>query len=214
MKRIIITCILILTAGLCLAPVLFLLVGTFMGNHEIYTCIAPALGKEMGLLSGIFCHNTRRCRMLWGSFSIHQNIFRCSGTRFFTRGQFWQGRCFWHAGSVGAGAVFFPRKKNSLPAVHSRDDDAVSGHDVVAVSGVKPSGNAGQTAVSRFARNFCNVFRLYYVPLFPWNTGKCHGGGTYGRGGEFQIFLRIGIPLEVRASCRHWYFRFWTVLAC
>ena len=23
----------------------FLLVGTFMGNHEIYTCIAPALGK-------------------------------------------------------------------------------------------------------------------------------------------------------------------------
>ena len=47
---------------------------------------------------------------------------------------------FWHAGSVGAGAVFFPRKKNSLPAVHSRDDDAVSGHDVVAVSGVKPSG--------------------------------------------------------------------------
>ena len=50
---------------------------------------------------------------------------------------------FWHAGSVGAGAVFFPRKKNSLPAVHSRDDDAVSGHDVVAVSGVKPSGNVG-----------------------------------------------------------------------
>ena len=49
MKRIIITCILILTAGLCLAPVLFLLVGTFMGNHEIYTCIAPALGKGDGL---------------------------------------------------------------------------------------------------------------------------------------------------------------------
>ena len=48
MKRIIITCILILTAGLCLAPVLFLLVGTFMGNHEIYTCIAPALGKGDG----------------------------------------------------------------------------------------------------------------------------------------------------------------------
>lgn len=102
---------------------------------------------------------------------------------------------FWHAGSVGAGAVFFPRKKNSLPAVHSRDDDAVSGHDVVAVSGVKPSGNAGQTAVSRFARNFCNVFRLYYVPLFPWNIGKCHGGGTYGRGGRIPDFLRIGIPL-------------------
>ena len=50
--------------------------------------------REMGLLSGIFCHNTRRCRMLWSFFSIHQNIFRCSGTRFFTRGQFWQGRCF------------------------------------------------------------------------------------------------------------------------
>lgn len=85
--------------------------------------------------------------------------------------------------------VFFPRKKNSLPAVHSRDDDAVSGHDVVTVSGVKPSGNAGQTAVSRFARNFCNVFRLYYVPLFPWNTGKCHGGGTYGRGGRIPDFF-------------------------
>ena len=96
---------------------------------------------------------------------------------------------FWHAGSVGAGAVFFPRKKNSLPAVHSRDDDAVSGHDVVAVSGVKPSGNAGQTAGSCFARNFCNVFRLYYVPLFPWNTGKCHGGGTYGRGGRIPDFF-------------------------
>ena len=90
---------------------------------------------------------------------------------------------------MGAGAVFFPRKKNSLPAVHSRDDDAVSGHDVVAVSGVKPSGNAGQTAGSRFARNFCNVFRLYYVPLFPWNTGKCHGGGTYGRGGRIPDFF-------------------------
>ena len=49
MKRIIITGILILAAGLCLAPVLFLLVGTFMGNHEIYTCIAPALGKGDGL---------------------------------------------------------------------------------------------------------------------------------------------------------------------
>ena len=49
MKRIIITGILILEAGLCLAPVLFLLVGTFMGNHEIYTCIAPALGKGDGL---------------------------------------------------------------------------------------------------------------------------------------------------------------------
>lgn len=63
----------------------------------------------------------------------------------------------------GAGAVFFPRKKNSLPAVHSRDDDAVSGHDVVAVSGVKPSGNAGQTAGSRFARNFAtfSVFIMY-----------------------------------------------------
>ena len=48
MKRIIITGILILAAGLCLAPVLFLLVGTFMGNHEIYTCIAPALGKGDG----------------------------------------------------------------------------------------------------------------------------------------------------------------------
>ena len=48
MKRIIITGILILTAGLCLAPVLFLLVGTFMGNYEIYTCIAPALGKGNG----------------------------------------------------------------------------------------------------------------------------------------------------------------------
>ena len=151
--------------------------------------------REMGLLSGIFCHNTRRCRMLWSFFSIHQNIFRCSGTSIFYTGQFWQADAFWHAGSVGAGAVFFPRKKNSLPAVHSRDDDAVSGHDVVAVSGVKPSGNAGQTAGSRFARNFCNVFRLYYVPLFPWNTGKCHGGGTYGRGGRIPDFLRIGIPL-------------------
>lgn len=34
---------------MCLAPVLFLLVGTFMGNYEIYTCIAPALGKGDGL---------------------------------------------------------------------------------------------------------------------------------------------------------------------
>lgn len=163
MKRIIITCILILTAGLCLAPVLFLLVGTFMGNHEIYTCIAPALEREMGLLSGIFCHNTRRCRMLWSFFSIHQNIFRCSGTRFLHGGNSGRADAFWHAGSVGAGAVFFPRKKNSLPAVHSRDDDAVSGHDVVAVSGVKPSGNAGQTAGSRFARNFAtfSVFIMY-----------------------------------------------------
>ena len=46
MKRIIITGILILTAGLCLAPVLFLLVGTFMGNYEIYTCIGILFAEE------------------------------------------------------------------------------------------------------------------------------------------------------------------------
>lgn len=32
--------------------------------------------------------------------------------------------------------------------------------------------------------------------------------------GEFQIFCGSAYRLEVRASCRHWYFRFWTVLAC
>lgn len=50
---------------------------------------------------------------------------------------------FRHAGSVGVGAVFFSRKKNGLPAVHSCDDDAVSGHDAVAISGVKSSWDAG-----------------------------------------------------------------------
>ena len=196
MKRIIITCILILTAGLCLAPVLFLLVGTFMGNHEIYTCIAPALGKGDGLAIWHLLPQYPTLQNVVELLFDSPEYFQMFWNSIFYTGAILAGQMlFWHAGSVGAGAVFFPRKKNSLPAVHSRDDDAVSGHDVVAVSGVKPSGNAGQTAGSRFARNFCNVFRLYYVPLFPWNTGKCHGGGTYGRGGEFQIFLRIGIPL-------------------
>ena len=178
MKRIIITGILILAAGLCLAPVLFLLVGTFMGNHEIYTCIAPALGKGDGLaiwhllpqyptlqnVVELLFDSPEYFQMFWNSIFLHG-------------GNSGRADAFWHAGSVGAGAVFFPRKKNSLPAVHSRDDDAVSGHDVVAVSGVKPSGNAGQTAGSRFARNFCNVFRLYYVPLFQRDSSGVSGSG-------------------------------------
>ena len=141
--------------------------------------------REMGLLSGIFCV-AECCGAPFRFTRIFSDVLELD---FLHGGNSGRADAFWHAGSVGAGAVFFPRKKNSLPAVHSRDDDAVSGHDVVAVSGVKPSGNAGQTAGSRFARNFCNVFRLYYVPLFPWNIGKCHGGGTYGRGGRIPDFF-------------------------
>lgn len=48
MKRII--CIIILTifAFLAAAPLIFLLTGTFMGNQEIFKCIAPALGQADG----------------------------------------------------------------------------------------------------------------------------------------------------------------------
>lgn len=48
MKRIVLISILLLTAGMCLAPVLFLLTGTFMGNQEIYNCVAPVLGGKDG----------------------------------------------------------------------------------------------------------------------------------------------------------------------
>lgn len=40
--------ILIFFAVCCLAPVLFLLSAAFMGNLEIFACIAPALGKKEG----------------------------------------------------------------------------------------------------------------------------------------------------------------------
>lgn len=190
MKRIIITGILILEAGLCLAPVLFLLVGTFMGNHEIYTCIAPALGKGDGLAIWHLLPQYPTLQNVVELLFDSPEYFQMFWNSIFYTGAILAGQMlFGMPAAWGAGAVFFPRKKNSLPAVHSRDDDAVSGHDVVAVSGVKPSGNAGQTAGSRFARNFCNVFSLYYVPLFPWNTGKCHGGGTYGRGGRIPDFF-------------------------
>ena len=48
MKKIISISMLLLTAGTCLAPVIFLLSGTFMGNQEIYNCVAPALGGKDG----------------------------------------------------------------------------------------------------------------------------------------------------------------------
>ena len=48
MKKIIAAGILVVTAGICLVPVLFLVAGTFMGNQEIYKCVAPALGGKDG----------------------------------------------------------------------------------------------------------------------------------------------------------------------
>lgn len=42
------TVILVLVALLAVAPVCFLITGTFMGNSEIYHCIAPALENEAG----------------------------------------------------------------------------------------------------------------------------------------------------------------------
>ena len=131
MKRIIITGILILAAGLCLAPVLFLLVGTFMGNHEIYTCIAPALGKGDGLAATI-PDVAECCGAPFRFARIFSDVLELD---FLHGGNSGRADAFWHAGSVGAGAVFFPRKKNSLPAVYSRDDDAVSGYASWQLSG-------------------------------------------------------------------------------
>ena len=193
MKRIIITAILILAAGLCLAPVLFLLVGTFMGNREIYTCIAPALGKGDGLA---IWH-------LLPQYPTLQNVVEL----LFDSPEYFQ--MFWNSifytGAILAGQMLF-----GMPAAWGLARYSFRGRKTVyrlfilvmmmpfqvtllpqyiVSRGVKPSGNAGQTAGSRFARNFCNVFRLYYVPLFPWNTGKCHGGGTYGRGGRIPDFF-------------------------
>ena len=48
MKKISAICVLLITASLCLAPVLFLFAGTFMGDNEIYTCVAPVLGEKEG----------------------------------------------------------------------------------------------------------------------------------------------------------------------
>lgn len=48
MKKIPAICVLLITASLCLAPVLFLFAGTFMGDNEIYTCVAPVLGEKEG----------------------------------------------------------------------------------------------------------------------------------------------------------------------
>ena len=148
--------------------------------------------REMGLLSGIFCHNTRRCRMLWSFFSIHRNIFRCSGTRFFTRGQFWQGRCF--LACRQRGYSFRGRKTVYrlfiLVMMMPFQVTMLSQYLVLNRLGML---DRPQAVVLPGIFATFSVFIMYRffrgIPENVMEAARMDGAG------EFQIFLRIGIPL-------------------
>ena len=181
MKRIIITGILILAAGLCLAPVLFLLVGTFMGNHEIYTCIAPALGKGDGLA---IWH-------LLPQYPTLQNVVEL----LFDSPEYFQ--MFWNSifytGAILAGQMLF-----GMPAAWGLARYSFRGRKTVYRLFILVMMMPFQvTMLSQYLvlNRLGMLDRPQAVVLpgifatFSWNTGKCHGGGTYGRGGRIPDFF-------------------------
>lgn len=185
MKRIIITGILILAAGLCLAPVLFLLVGTFMGNHEIYTCIAPALGKGDGLA---IWH-------LLPQYPTLQNVVEL----LFDSPEYFQ--MFWNSifytGAILAGQMLF-----GMPAAWGLARYSFRGRKTVYRLFILVMMMPFQvTMLSQYlvlnrlgmldrpqAVVLPGIFATFSVFIM-WNTGKCHGGGTYGRGGRIPDFF-------------------------
>ena len=174
MKRIIITGILILAAGLCLAPVLFLLVGTFMGNHEIYTCIAPALGKGDGLA---IWH-------LLPQYPTLQNVVEL----LFDSPEYFQ--MFWNSifytGAILAGQMLFGILVMMMPFQVTM----LSQYLVLNRLGML---DRPQAVVLPGIFATFSVFIMYRffrgIPENVMEAARMDGAG------EFQIFLRIGIPL-------------------
>lgn len=215
MKRIIITGILILAAGLCLAPVLFLLVGTFMGNREIYTCIAPALGKGDGLA---IWH-------LLPQYPTLQNVVEL----LFDSPEYFQ--MFWNSifytGAILAGQMLF-----GMPAAWGLARYSFRGRktvyrlfilvmmmpfQVTMLSQYLVLNRLGmldrpQAVVLPGIFATFSVFIMYrFFRGIPENVMEA--ARMDGRENS-RFFCESAYRLEVRASCRHWYFRFWTVLAC
>lgn len=215
MKRIIITGILILAAGLCLAPVLFLLVGTFMGNHEIYTCIAPALGKGDGLA---IWH-------LLPQYPTLQNVVEL----LFDSPEYFQ--MFWNSifytGAILAGQMLF-----GMPAAWGLARYSFRGRKTVYRLFIlvmmmpfqvtmlsqylvlnrlgmldRPRQSFCPEFLQRFPSLLCTAFSVEYRKM-SWRRHVWTGRENS------RFFCGSAYRLEVRASCRHWYFRFWTVLAC
>ena len=215
MKRIIITGILILAAGLCLAPVLFLLVGTFMGNYEIYTCIAPALGKGDGLA---IWH-------LLPQYPTLQNVVEL----LFDSPEYFQ--MFWNSifytGAILAGQMLF-----GMPAAWGLARYSFRGRktvyrlfilvmmmpfQVTMLSQYLVLNRLGmldrpQAVVLPGIFATFSVFIMYRffrgIPENVMEAARMDGAENS------RFFCGSAYRLEVRASCRHWYFRFWTVLAC
>ena len=152
--------------------------------------------REMGLLSGIFCHNTRRCRMLWSFFSIHQNIFRCSGTRFFYTGAILAGQMlFGMPAAWGLARYSFRGRKTVyrlfiLVMMMPFQVTMLSQYLVLNRLGML---DRPQAVVLPGIFATFSVFIMYRffrgIPENVMEAARMDGAG------EFQIFLRIGIPL-------------------
>lgn len=194
MKRIIITCILILTAGLCLAPVLFLLVGTFMGNHEIYTCIAPALGKGDGLAIWHLLPQYPTLQNVVELLFDSPEYFQMFWNSIFTRGNSGRADAFWHAGSVGLARYSFRGRKTVyrlfiLVMMMPFQVTMLSQYLVLNRLGMldRPQAVVLPGILQRFPSLLCTAFSVEYRKM-SWRRHVWTGR-------RIPDFLRIGIPL-------------------
>ena len=154
------------------------------------------------------CTRKGRWACYLASFATIPDVAECCGASFrFTRifsdvleldflhgGNSGRADAFWHAGSVGAGSVFFPRKKNSLPAVLVM----MMPFQVTMLSQYLVLNRLGmldrpQAVVLPGIFATFSVFIMYRffrgIPENVMEAARMDGAG------EFQIFLRIGIPL-------------------
>ena len=191
MRRGIRIAILVKFAMVAVTPVVFLIGGTFMENREIYDCVAPVLNGEDGYV---------RWHILpW--YPTMQNVVEIllDSPEFFSdvlefgknHGQYSGRSAFvWYAGSMGIGAVFFSGEKSDLYAFYHTDDDALSGHDAVRISGIRPPSSYGYVGCSYFAGNIFDLFGIHHVSVFLRHSEKYDGSGANRRGRRItDIFL-------------------------
>mgnify|MGYP000747914657 CR=1 FL=1 len=152
--------------------------------------------REMGLLSGIFCHNTRVAECCWGSFSIHQNIFQdVLELDFLHGGNSGRQMLFGMPAAWGLARYSFRVRKTVyrlfiLVMMMPFQVTMLSQYLVLNRLGML---DRPQSVVLPGIFATFSVFIMYRffrgIPENVMEAARMDGAG------EFQIFLRIGIPL-------------------